>query len=101
MIKTYFLKPTMTLNTLTTTAGLDKLLLPSSPNVLPPTASISLKTLPPRQPLPTPVRYPDKPSIKLGLDVHLEIIMGVAQREHAAPQAPRKFTPDQLVLQVQ
>jgi transposase len=101
MIKTYFLKPTMTLNTLTTTAGLDKLLLPTSPNVLPPAASTSLKTLPPRQPLPTPVRYPDKPSIKLGLDVHLEIIIGVAQREHAAPQAPRKFTPDQLVLQVQ
>ena len=27
--------------------------------------------------------------------------MAVAQREHAAPQAPRKFTPDQLILQVQ
>jgi transposase len=47
------------------------------------------------------VLYPDKPSLKLGLDVHLEFIMAVAQRDHAAPQAPRKFTPEQLVLQVQ
>ena len=45
--------------------------------------------------------YPDKPSLKLGLDVHLEFIMAVVQRDHAAPQAPRKFTPAQLVLQVQ
>jgi transposase len=59
------------------------------------------KTLPPRQPLPTPELHPDKPSLKLGLDVHLEFIMAVAQRDHASPQAPRKFTPDQLVLQVQ
>ena len=57
--------------------------------------------LPPRQPLPTPVLQPDKPSIKLGLDVHLEFIMAVAQRDHAALQAPRKFTPAQLILQVQ
>lgn len=59
------------------------------------------KTLPPRQPLPRPVLYADKPSLKLGLDVHLEFIMAVVQRDHAAPQAPRKFTPDQLILQVQ
>lgn len=57
------------------------------------------KTLPLRQPLPTPVIYPDKPSLKLGLDVHLEFIMAVVQRDHAAPQAPRKFTADQLILQ--
>jgi len=57
--------------------------------------------LPARQPLPTPVLYPDKPSLKLGLDVHLEFIMAVAQRDHSAPQAPRKFTPEQLILQVQ
>ena len=59
------------------------------------------KTLPARQPLPRPVLFSDKPSLKLGLDVHLEFIMAVAQRDHAAAQAPRKFTPDQLVLQVQ
>jgi hypothetical protein len=57
-------------------------------------------TLPARQPLPTPVLYADKPSLKLGLDVHLEFIMAVAQRDHAAPQAQRKFTPEQLILQV-
>jgi transposase len=123
-IKTYFLKPTMTLNTVTTSPSLDKPLLSAHPNTpqqraareltdsIAPTAPASLQvlalaagtsvqTLPPRQPLPTPVLYPDKPSIKLGLDVHLELIMAVAQREHAAPQTPRKFTPDQLVLQVQ
>ena len=33
------------------------------------------KTLPARQPLPTPIFYADKPSLKLGLDVHLEFIM--------------------------
>ena len=60
----------------------------------------STGTLPPRQPLPTPVLYANKPSLKLGLDVHLEFIMAVAQRDHAAPQAPRKFTPEQLILQV-
>src|SRR5437867_7999680 len=32
---------------------------------------------------------------------HLQFIMAVVQRDHAAPQAPRKFTPDQLILQVQ
>jgi transposase len=47
------------------------------------------------------VLYPDKPSLKLGLDVHLEFIMAVAQRDHASPQAPRKFTREQLLLQVQ
>ena len=56
---------------------------------------------PARQPLPTPVLYPGRPTIKLGLDVHLEFIMAVAQRDHASPMAPRKFTPDQLILQVQ
>jgi transposase len=37
---------------------------------------------------------------KLGLDVHLEFIMAVAQKDHANPHAPRKFTRDQLVAQV-
>ena len=71
-----------------------------------PTITISTSTgksanEPPRQPLPRPVIDPAKPQLKLGLDVHLEFIMAVAQRDHAAPQAPRKFTRDQLVLQIQ
>jgi transposase len=57
-------------------------------------------TLPPRQPLPRPVIDPGKPMLKLGLDVHLEFIMAVAQKDHAGPQTPRKFTNDQLVEQV-
>jgi transposase len=56
--------------------------------------------LPPRQPLPIPVVPPDRTALKLGLDVHLEFIMAVAQRGHAAAQAPRKFTRAQLVEQV-
>ena len=55
---------------------------------------------PPRQPLPTPVIDPAKPLLKLGLDVHLEFTMAVAQRGHTQPQAPRKFTREQLVAQV-
>lgn len=81
-MKTYILKPTMTLSTLTTTPTLCK--------------PVSL----PRQPLPRPVIDPSKPMLKLGLDVHLEFIMAVAQRGHGSPQAPRKFTPGQLVEQV-
>jgi hypothetical protein len=30
--------------------------------------------------------------LKLGLDVHLEFIMAVAQKDHANPYAPRKFS---------
>ena len=56
--------------------------------------------LPPRQPLPRGVVDPNKPLLKLGLDVHLEFIMAVAQKDHANPPAPRKFTNDQLVAQV-
>ena len=59
------------------------------------------RPLPPRQPLPTAVIDPARPLLKLGLDVHLEFIMAVAQPGHAAPHAPRKFTNDQLVIQVQ
>jgi transposase len=124
MIKTYFLKPIMTPSTLTTGAAPGKPLLrphpntpaqraarqltdaiaplpPPSPCAVPIPASPDAKISPPRQPLPSAVLYPDKPSIKIGLDVHLDFIMAVAQRDHAAPQAPRKFTPAQLVLQVQ
>jgi transposase len=39
---------------------------------------------------------PAKAMLKLGLDVHLEFIMAVAQKDHANPQAPRKFTLQQL-----
>ena len=56
--------------------------------------------VPPRQPLPRAVLDPGKPLLKLGLDVHLEFIMAVAQQDHAQPQAPRKFTNDELLAQV-
>jgi transposase len=73
---------------------------PPSPNAIDLVAPIPARSLPPPQPLPTPVLYPDKSSLKLGLDAHLESVMAVVQRDHAASQAPRKFTPDQLVLHV-
>jgi transposase len=56
--------------------------------------------LPPRQSLPRAVFDPSKPILKLGLDVHLEFIMAVAQKDHASPHAPRKFTREELVAQV-
>ena len=74
---------------------------PVSPKAMIMAAPPAAKLWPPRQALPTPVLYPAQPSLKLGLDVHLEFIMAVVQRDHAAPQAPRQFTPAQLVLQVQ
>ena len=122
MKKTYFLKPTMTLNTVTNLGDRHKTAVvpgsaqdrairqsvdliapaaPASPLAVAIAATPAASTLPPRQPLPTPVLYPDRPSLKLGLDVHLEFIMAVVQRDHAAPKAPRRFVPDQLVLQVQ
>src|SRR5664279_3024149 len=85
-MKTYILKPIMTPPTLTLTPAFDK--------------SAVLKFTPPRQPLPTAVIDPAKPLLKLGLDVHLEFIMAVAQKDHANPHAPRKFTREQLVAQV-
>jgi transposase len=61
-------------------------------------SSVSMPAIvPPRQPLPRAVIDPAKPMLKLGLDVHLEFIMAVAQKDHANAQAPRKFTNDQLV----
>jgi transposase len=84
-MKTYILKPTMTSATLSPTSTPDK------PAPL---------ALPPRQPLPRPVVDPAKPMLKLGLDVHLEFIMGVVQRAHSLPQAPRRFTRPQLIEQV-
>ena len=85
-MKEYILKPIMTRPTVTLTPNPDK------PAVA--------KLIPPRQPLPTAVIDPAKPLLKLGLDVHLEFIMAVAQKDHAHPHAPRKFTREQLVAQV-
>ena len=85
-MKEYILKPITTPATVTLTPNPDK------PAVA--------KIIPPRQPLPTAVIDPGKPLLKLGLDVHLEFIMAVAQKDHANPHAPRKFTRDQLVVQV-
>jgi transposase len=85
-MKEYILKPIMTPATLNRTATADK--------------SVVARPVPPRQPLPTATIDPTKPILKLGLDVHLEFIMAVAQRGHGALQSPRKFTPAQLVAQV-
>src|ERR1022692_554541 len=86
-MKEYILKPIMTPTTVAPTANPDK--------------PAGVRNLPPRQPLPTAVIDPAKPLLKLGLDVHLEFIMAVAQKNHANPHAPRKFTRAQLVAQVQ
>ncbi len=82
-MKEYILTPIMTPKTLALTPALDK------PRVVSP-----------RQPLPRPVLDAAKPALKLGLDVHLEFIMVVAQHAHASPQSPRKFAREQLVAQV-
>jgi transposase len=82
-MKEYILKPTMTPLTLASTST------PHKPVVAPP-----------RQPLPAPQLDPAKPRLHLGLDVHLDFIMAVAQRDHASPQAPRKFSRAQLVEHV-
>ena len=86
-MKEYILKPIMTAPTVAPTPNPDK--------------PAMVKIIPPRQPLPTAVINPAKPLLKLGLDVHLEFIMAVAQKDHAHPHAPRKFTRAQLVAQVQ
>jgi len=80
-MKQYILKPTMTLQTLTPT---------SKPHKAP-----VLAARPPHQPLPAARIDPDKPLLKLGLDVHLELIMAGIQQEHSNPKSPRKFTPQQ------
>jgi transposase len=85
-MKEYILKPIMTPATLNRTATADK--------------SVVARPVPPRQPLPTATIDPTKPTLKLGLDVHLEFIMAVVQRGHGALQSPRKLTPAQLVAQV-
>ena len=84
MTKTYILKPIMTRTTIATGPAAHK-----------PAA------LPPRQPLPQPVIDPTRPKLKLGLDVHLDFIMAVAQRDHGSAKAPRRFSRAALVEQVQ
>lgn len=90
-MKEYILKPIMTPATLNRTFSADK-----SVVVAPPAPPV-----PARQPLPTATIDPTKTSLKLGLDVHLEFTMVVAQKGHGALQPPRKFTRAQLVTQVQ
>jgi transposase len=85
-MKEYILKPTTTPKTVALATSFDK--------------PATIKIIPPRQPLPTAVIDPAKPMLKLGLDVHLEFIMAVAQKDHANPHAPRKFTREQLIAQV-
>jgi transposase len=58
------------------------------------------RPVPPRQPLPTATLDSNKPRIALGLDVHLEFIMAVAQKDHASALAPRKFSRAELVAHV-
>jgi transposase len=85
-MKEYILKPITTPQTVAPSANPDK--------------PAGVPNPPPRQPLPTAVIAPAKPMLKLGLDVHLDFIMTVAQKDHANPLAPRKFTREQLVAQV-
>jgi transposase len=88
-MKEYILKPSMTLATVNPAATADKS-----------AVGAARPPLLPRQPLPAPVLDPARPLLKLGLDVHLEFIMAVAQKDHANPKAPRKFTNAELVAQV-
>lgn len=105
-MKTYFLKPTMTLPSVAEGANGLK---PNDPEPKSLASSTDAKTsrwckpitLPPRQPLPRATIDPSKPMLKLGLDVHMDFIMAVVQRGHSTPQVPRKFTRQQLVAQVQ
>lgn len=96
-MKTYILNPTTTFNSVASaskTSKLDETAAEVAPDK--PLASVF-----PSQPLPSACLIVGRPAIKLGLDVHLEFIMAVAQHGHVSAQAPRKFTPDQLVEQVQ
>jgi hypothetical protein len=76
-MKTYLLRPFMTPATQS-----------SSP-------AVGKPAVPPKQPLLSPVVDPTRPRLCVGLDVHLESIMAVAQRDHAGRRhrrsAPRPF----------
>ena len=100
MKKTYILNPTMTFNTLTSVPAAHKpcertvdeivtAIMPDKPAAVP---AHKPRFVPPFQPLPCASLVAERPALKLGLDVHLEFIMVVAQRGHLSPQAPRKFT---------
>ena len=41
-----------------------------------------------------------RPMLKMGLDVHLQWIVAVAQEGHQNPKSPRKFTRQELVEHV-
>jgi transposase len=85
-MKPYILKPIMTPATLNLSATADK--------------PVVARPVPPRQPLPTATLDPAQPRLALGLDVHLEFLMAVAQKDHASPLAPRKFSRAELVAHV-
>jgi len=85
-MKEYILTPIMTRPTLNRTQHADK--------------SVVARPVPPRQPLPSAVIDPNRPLLKLGLDVHLDFSMVVVQKDHANPQSPRQFTHEQLVAYV-
>jgi len=85
-MKEYILTPIMTPATLNPNGHGDK--------------PVVARKHPPRQPLPRAVLDPTKPMLKLGLDVHLDFTMAVAQEEHSNPKPPRKFGRAELVAQV-
>ena len=112
-MKTYILNPNLTFPTVATASAprkpadraLDALVdgiapAPPAPKFPLPAPAAPPHPLPTRQPLPTAKLDPSKPSLQLGLDVHLEFTMAVAQKDHASPQTPRKFTRQELVAQV-
>ncbi len=85
-MKEYILTPIMTSQTVVPSSHLDK--------------PVMARPVPPRQLLPTATLDSNKPRIALGLDVHLEFIMAVAQKDHASALAPRKFSRAELVAHV-
>jgi transposase len=85
-MKEYILTPIMTSQTVITSSHLDK--------------PVVARSIPLRQPLPTATIDATKPRLALGLDVHLEFIMAVAQKDHTSPHAPRKFSRAELVAYV-
>ena len=105
-MKTYVLKPNLTFPTVrrSAAAGKSQSRPPSQPQppapAPAPAPAAPPKARPPVQPLPTATVDATRPRLHLGLDVHLEFIMAVAQKDHASPQAPRRFTRGELVLQV-
>src|SRR5213593_276769 len=108
MQKTYILKPTMTFKTLPNAPAshkpsersVDEIVITIMPVKARAVPANKPRFVPAPQPLPCATLVADRPALKLGLDVHLEFIMVVAQRGHLSAQAPRKFTRPPLVEQV-